>query len=155
MIRLQFVRGSGLSSAAIAWFSQGTFSHVDAVLPDGTLLGARSDVCGGQPPGVRVRPHGYEVWTQRVVFSIPASDAQAEAWEAFLRSQVGKPYDKIAILGFALGRDWRDDGAWICSELGAAALEATGIVPQLYLAAAKITPEALALVCSAIGGTAG
>jgi hypothetical protein len=53
MIRLQFVLGTGLSSQAIAWFSAGHFSHVDAVLPDNRLLGARSDVVGGKPPGYR------------------------------------------------------------------------------------------------------
>jgi hypothetical protein len=37
----QFVRQAGVASDVIAWFSAGHFSHVDYVMDDGTLLGAR------------------------------------------------------------------------------------------------------------------
>lgn len=77
---------------------------------------------------------------------------QSRAFYRFLRAQVGKPYDHSAIWGFASGRDWREDDSWICSELQAAALEHAGIVPnQLYLAANKITPVALAFGLSFLG----
>jgi hypothetical protein len=154
MIRLQFVCEAALSSQAIAWFSAGHFSHVDAVLPGGQLLGARDDSVGGQPPGVHVRPPNYVGWSRRVVMTVPASPAQSNAFYAFLHKQIGKAYDRAAIWACAFNRDWREPDSWICSELQSAAGEYAGILPRLYLAANKITPVACALAFSAVGGTA-
>lgn len=54
-IKLQFVREKDLSSQVIAWFSAGHVSHVDTVLDDGRLLGARSDRVGGEADIQRAR----------------------------------------------------------------------------------------------------
>lgn len=105
-IRLQFVLGASLSSRLIAWYGQGYggYSHVDAVLPDGRLLGARSDAVGGVYPGVRVRPANYEKWVRRTLVELPVTESRAHAWVEALQRQVGCQYDKQAILGFILGR---------------------------------------------------
>jgi len=152
-IQLQFVRQKGIASSAIAWFSQGNFSHVDAVLPSGRLLGARNDNALGIPSGVQIRPEGYADWALRVRFTIPTTQEQANKFYTFLREQIGKPYDRSAIWGFVTGRNWRAQDSWICSELQAAALEHAGIVPPLYLSANKITPTALALLASSIASS--
>lgn len=151
-IRLQFVCETAISSQVIAWFSAGHFSHVDALLDDGTLLGARSDKVGGQPAGVQIRPQDYINFSRRVVMAIPATDAQNTTFYSFLRSQLGKPYDSEAIWAFLFNRDWRETDSWICSELQAAGLEHAAVTPRLYLAANKITPVSLALAASAVGG---
>jgi uncharacterized protein YycO len=151
-VRLQFVCEAALSSQAIAWFSAGHFSHVDAMLPDGSLLGARSDSVGGKPPGVQVRPQGYVKWQRRVVMTVPATDQQAVLFYSFLNRQVGKPYDSEAIWAFVFNRDWRQQDSWICSELVSAAGEEAAIFQKLYLAANKITPVSCALAYSAVGG---
>lgn len=153
MIRLQFVLGTGLSSKTIAWFSAGKFSHVDTVLPDGTLLGARSDAVGGQPPGVRIRPQNYEHWALQVTMSMAVDPHLEELYYEFLNKQLGKPYDSTAIWGFAAGRDWREKDSWFCSELCCAGLEEVTILPMLYTPRNKVTPAALATVVSAAGGT--
>lgn len=152
MIQLQFVQGNGVGSQAIAWFSSGHFSHVDIVLPDGKLLGARSDNADGVK-GVAIRRANYEVWKRRVVFSVPCTSSQELLAYDFARAQIGKPYDHTAILGFFFNRAWRDTDAWYCSELAMAALEEAKIIAPLYLAANKITPVAAALVASAIKAT--
>jgi hypothetical protein len=152
MIQVQFVRGASLSSAAIEVFSAGHLSHVDLVLPDGNLLGARSDAIGGAPPGVQIRPPGYEKWLLRVVFSVPATDAQALAFWNFARAQVGKPYDKLAIFAFVINRNWRDDDAWFCSELCMRCFEVAGVVQQLFSTPNKITPVMAANTLSAVPG---
>jgi len=152
LIRLQFVAERDLGSAAIGWFSAGHLSHVDAVLPDGRLFGARSDHAGGVPPGVWERPPGYARFARRVIATIPARPAAKIRWRCFLEEQRAKPYDRLAILAFAVNRDWREDDSWICSELQARALEYADIVPPLYLACNKITPVALALAVSALPG---
>ena len=153
MITLQFVSSSGWSSKLIGWAGAGHLSHVDAVCPDGGLLGARSDKMGAAAPGVQVRPQGYYRFSRRVLMQIPATQEQESRFWIFLNHQLAKPYDRMAILAFVFNRDWRETDSWICSELQAAALEAAGIVPRLYLDANKISPVALALAVSAIPGT--
>lgn len=151
-ITLQFVCEDALSSKAIAWFGAGHFSHVDCVLPDGTLLGARNDVTGGKPVGVQIRPPGYDKFSTLVQIEVPCTEAQAKKYYAFLNAQLGKPYDSEAIYAFVVDRDWREPDSWICSELQSAAGEASGILTPLYLDTDKITPVACALVFSAVGG---
>ena len=157
-----FVAASGWSSRAIEWFGAGGFSHVDCVLPEsycrqqripiGSLLGARSDVTGGALPGVRIRPPTYETWPKRLTLRVPCTDQQAQAWLDFLLAQVGKPYDKIGILAFMIGRNWREENSWWCSELFVRALEVAGICGDLAVPWYKITPGDAALVASALGG---
>lgn len=160
VVRLQFVLGRGISSRAIAWFSAGHFSHVDTVLPDGRLLGSRSDTIkepdGSEtPPGVEVRQAGYAAkdWVQRVVMELTVADGnKARSYYNYLFDELGKPYDKTAIWGFAAGRDWRSADSWYCSELAMAMLEKAGIVPLVYSPSNKITPVSLACIFSALGG---
>lgn len=152
MIRLQFVGATDPASECIRIFERGWCSHVDAVLPDGTLLGARSDAVGGKPPGVQIRPPGYAIWPQRVVVSLAAPADVESRWQTFLLAQIGKPYDMLAIAAFAAERDWRERDSWFCSELQAAALEWCKWFPApLPQSANEITPRDLLL---AVGGWA-
>lgn len=160
MIKLQFVCGSGLSSRLIAWYGNGYggFSHVDAVLPDGSLIGARSDYItpiGSQDtidPGVQVRPAAYETWVRRTVVEISCTKGVAAEWEKFLRSQINHQYDKDSIIGFITGHKDHQAGHWICSALQTDALEKIGKLPSLPVPPAQVTPNSLLLMVSAIGG---
>lgn len=155
MIRFQFVLGDGWVSRAIAWFSAGTrggVSHVDVVMRHGMLLGSRSDSVGGQPPGVHIRDQDYAPWRRRVVISLDSTEAEELAFYRFLNDQLGKPYDKVGILGFVGNRSWHEEDSWFCSELVAAALEEAGVLPKLFVPANKITPNELAVLLTAIGG---
>lgn len=144
--RYQFVRGTDLESKLIAFGGAGDFSHVDILLDDGSLLGARLE------GGVAIRPAGYEPWSKQVVIEIPCSGLAKDAALTFAHAQVGKPYDKLAIAAFVVGRDWREEGEWFCSELGARTGEVGALWPVLYTPANKVTPVELALVCSAVPG---
>jgi uncharacterized protein YycO len=144
--------GNGIPSRAIAWYSAGHFSHVDLLLPDGTLMGARSDSIGGKPPGVQIRPAGYgEPWRERVVMTLQCTELQEQSVIAFFMSQEGKPYDHTAIWGFVAGRDWREEDSWFCSEISAAAIESADIWPPLYTPRNKVMPAVLATMLSAVG----
>src|SRR5271170_1356882 len=99
IVQVQFVLGEGISSSAIAWFGGGTFSHVDAIMPDGTLIGARSDIIyplmpDGTtsvkpiPAGVQRRPAGYEVWKKRVVASLIVPREKANKFYELNLSQI-------------------------------------------------------------------
>lgn len=149
-IVMQFVGNSSWGSRLIEWFDHGKYSHVDSVLPDGTLLGARNDVIDGIPSGVQIRPASYVDGDKILRVTIPCTVNQEEAYYAFVRAQIGKPYDETAIAAFAVGRDWRAADSWFCSELCAAATEASGLVPAMIAPVNKIAPDDLLLVVSAL-----
>lgn len=149
-ITLQFVGGADIGARAIEWFSQGQVSHVDAVLADGTLLGARSDRIGNIAAGVQIRPANYEPFVRVVRVVLPCPMDMANAFYSSLIPEIGKPYDSEAIAAFVFGRDWRDPLAWFCSELQGAKLETCGYFPApLATPANKLTPPGLLLACSA------
>ena len=150
-IDLQFSRGSDLSSAAIEFYDHGAWSHVDAILPDGSLLGARIDIIGGLAAGVQIRPPNYTKFEATQKVSIPCTDEIHKAHIGFLLDQVGKPYDSTAIVAFVLDRNWREDDSWFCSELQAASGEKSGWIPHpLVTKTNKLTPNALLLVSSVL-----
>src|SRR5579863_5477355 len=150
MIVLRFVGADDIPSDLIQWFGGGAkVSHVDAVVPpfdaEAPLLGARLD------GGVKQRPWDYEAFPRACRVELPCSESMAGAFYAFLRGELGKPYDKTAIAAFAAGRDWREPDSWFCSELQAAALEASGFFPwPLATPANKVTPADLLLVLSGL-----
>lgn len=150
-IRLRFFSGTGFSSRLIEWFGAGLFSHVAAIWDDTHLLDSRSDIVGGVPSGVWPRLQKDEKAPVTVDMELAATTDQVVLWRHFLSSQIGRPYDKPGILGFAFNRDWREPDSWFCSELQAAALEASGLCPTLMVPNNKITPVALATIMSTLG----
>lgn len=145
MIVLQFAQGSDLFAKSIEWYGGGPlYSHVDTVMPDGTLLGARLD------GGVQIRSADYLGSEPVLRIEVPAGDPMTAKYYAGALSQVGKPYDSQGILGFVFGRNWRSPDSWYCSELVAAKLEECGYFPfPLASPSNKITPPALILILSA------
>ncbi len=154
-IRLRFV--TDLGGDFISWAIRGAelgfwASHVEAVKPDGSsYLGARAG------SGVQWAPKGYDAKFHAVeqIIDVPATDAQETAFWSFLESQIGAPYDDDIIKGFAAGvllgqRDWHEPGAWICSELQAAALESAGVLRSFPQGKLYITPESLLTAISQI-----
>jgi hypothetical protein len=145
-ISLRFSKGKGLASELIEWYGHGPFSHVDSVEPDEHLTGARLD------DGVRTRDADYlqgeEVGCTYV--HLPSDPDVSAKFYDFIHAQIGKPYDKTAILGFAADRNWREDDSWFCSELAAAGLEACGYLKwRLFTPANKIDPNGLITILSA------
>jgi hypothetical protein len=152
MITLQFVAESNIASWAIRYWTAGPYSHVDTVLPDGRLLGARSDTVGGAPPGVQIRTPGYAPFSHIVQVELPATPEEEVAFHNFEVEQLGKPYDSSAIWGFATDRDWRTPDSWFCSEEKLAGLETAAWCPRLDIPANKVSPVALYLIVTARGG---
>jgi hypothetical protein len=149
-IRLQFSSQSDLSSDVIRVFDHSPYTHVDAVLSDDSLLGARDEEDAGVPKGVRIRPPGYAKFVATKVVTLPTTPECAAAFYAFANNQIGKPYDETAILAFVVDRDWRKPDSWYCSELIAAALEQAKYFSfPLAAPANKITPSDLLLAVSA------
>jgi hypothetical protein len=114
VITLQFSAQRLPASWLIRWFTWSPFSHVDLVLPDGRLLGARGS------GGVAIRDP--EPFYKVARFQVDAPDRVLD----LAAEQIGKPYDWAAILGIAARGDWQDQGRWFCSELVAWAFQQAG-----------------------------
>lgn len=150
-VTLRFVTCSDLISHAIRGGEMGFWaSHVEALMPDNSLLGAHAD------GGVRARMRDYDKgqWTQELYVTLPCTDFQANAFREFLTGQVGKPYDMMAIGEMALGvltgeaPDWRASAAWICSALQTAALLAAGIIKSAPATVRLATPRDVLMMCA-------
>jgi hypothetical protein len=150
VITVRFVEGETLVTEAIVLAEYGFWAaHVEAVMPDGTVLGAYAD------GGVQIRPRDYDKskFQRELLVNIDVEDVVTDRFYAFLRKQLGKPYDVEAILAFVSGRDWQRDDSWFCSELQAAALVDCGwFAAPLATEFNHITPRDLLLILS--GGVA-
>ena len=154
-IDIRFVAEDTIFSRVINWFTQAKFSHVGAMMINGQPyeVGARLFADGAKAGGVQSRPANYAKFTRQQTLSFSVNGFQFDTFWAFIRAQMGKPYDKTAILGFLTERDWHDPKAWFCSELITAALEKAGIIRPVPADVWKITPEMCYLICSQAGAT--
>lgn len=151
-MRLRFVTCADAVSAGIRAFEYGFWaSHVEAVMPDGTLLGAHYE------GGVQARAPDYDKgkFTRELFIDLPSIEDATHPWgmedrfHNFLHAQVGKPYDVEAIAAFVARRDWQEPDSWFCSELQAAALVACGwFSAPLATGFNHITPRDLLLIVS-------
>ena len=138
MIRLLFSRQPTIWSYAIRQFQQSPFSHVALLLPGGTYQ-ARFWSGVTLEPTIATLLNTSQHSTGHAIATVPADPAKVEE---FCRWQLRKPYDWRAVLGIGFRRDWRDDRAWFCSELAAAALEHAGVHP-VAKDASRVTPDDL------------
>jgi uncharacterized protein YycO len=132
VITLQFSYQDKILSRMIRWITWSEYSHVDFVMPNGQLLGARAD-------GVRIRrPEG------RYHFIRAEIDAPDSVLDSAL-SQVGKPYDFTAIIGFLFRRNWQRQDAWYCAELVSWAFCESGVTLLTCSDHHRITPRDILL----------
>ncbi len=147
MILLRFVAHSGLFDLACQFAIRDWATHVDICMRDGSIISAMSD-------GVRRRAFGYDngKFTKEEFRYISATDDETDIFEAFIESQLGKPYDYGAVFSFFWPwRDWQSFLAWDCSELGAQGFYECGKYPKKdAMQASKFTPRDLRLLTSFI-----
>jgi hypothetical protein len=128
-------------SNGIKFISRGAVSHVE-FLVDGKSIGAHLE------GGVAIRDiNGYPL---DIRFQATCTDLQYAAAMAFLRAQIGKPYDLLDIAGIMCARDWHDPARWICSELWAATLEMGSIMGSIDSSITLFTPQDALVVSSAM-----
>lgn len=138
MVIVRFVEPGrwDLSSRLIAWFTQGRYSHVEFITRDGKALGARLK------GGVKYRPFGYIGNRRSRIFTIDAPEHQVYE---YAKSQLGKPYDWLAILGFITGRSWQNSRRWFCSEYVTWSVLRADVEILRVEEVSKITPDGLSL----------
>lgn len=117
-----FCSKPGIASWLIRVACWSRWSHVAIIEDDEHVI--HSTFWGG---GV----HRTTIWqmlgdyTEIEFTDIPVPDEVAAM--AFLRDQLGKPYDWTAIVGMVMRRDWAEVDSWFCSELLEACLRAGGL----------------------------
>lgn len=146
MITLRFVSHPGMFNWACTIAQYGFWgTHVEAVMPDGTYLGAITD-------GVKARDPGYDAgnFKREVFLEVKATADQEDIFYAFIESQIGKPYDLWAILAyFWPSRDWQSFDSWYCSELLGTGLAECGILPkEMAVKFSRVTVRDLLLMVS-------
>lgn len=143
-ITLQFSTSTGVGSALIRWETWSEFSHVDLVMPDGRLLGARTDHPVNGKTGVQIRPPDYEKFTKVKRMAASVTDVLGAELYALALKQVGLPYQRKSILGFAIRKDGASTGSWFCSELAAWLFDSIGY-PLTYKPVNHVSPGDLAV----------
>jgi hypothetical protein len=146
MARLRFVTTEhNWLSKLINFREMGAVSHVEAVMPDGSII---ASLIG---EGVVRRPNDYDTTsTSQTFVDVEMSDFALHKWETYLESRIGRPYDLDAIAGIALMVDWRHPGGFICSMLQTLGMREAGVFAHpLSERAHKITPRDLLLILSA------
>jgi uncharacterized protein YycO len=118
-MRYIFTTSPDLFSMAIRGFDSGGVSHV----------GMESPLVPGEVIDTTWRHGGVKKWPKaqfetmhqrrvvRVIDVALPDEAGALSW---LHDQIGKPYDKSAIFGMAILRNWQNDNSWYCFELAMA-----------------------------------
>lgn len=122
---LRFVMWSRWSHSAI-------LDEVTGMVYDSTLLGG----------GVRVGPMGafLQHYRRHELRDIDVRVGRLEESRAWLRTQVGKPYDWTALLSWIVRRDWQEPDAWFCSELTESFIDQFA-TPRFRESVSRITPR--------------
>ena len=134
-------------SKLIEWETRSKYSHAAIVLRDGSVIESV------EPDGVRKLPRLPDVSEpDRIdLFEIRGpygglTEGQMGLVEAFLGGQLGKPYDWPDLIGFVTrDRLQEDRGAWFCSELVFAAIEAGGVTLLRDISPFQVSPGTLSL----------
>jgi hypothetical protein len=110
------------------------WSHVATIVPGERVIDARwlHGVC--ERPLAEVIAHASK-HAEREWF-VP----DAPAGYAWLREQVGRPYDTAGVIGLGLRREWQDEEAWFCSELHEQFLEHCGLT-RFVNSPRRVTPQ--------------
>lgn len=118
-MRLLFVTAPDLGSRLIRAADGGNASHVGVQLSDGSVIDST-----WTHGGVRAWSEA-DFWAahkgRRLVDAVSLVVPREHQADAFLRDQVGRPYDKTGLLGFVVWHDFSEPDAWYCSELAAQA----------------------------------
>jgi uncharacterized protein YycO len=151
MIRLRFVSHPGIFNWACRIAQYGFWAtHCEAMIPTGGRIGAWYT-----EGGVKILPDNYDdgAFLKETFISLKTTFDQEKKFFEFLHTQVGKPYDALAIVAFYSSRDWQEPDSWQCSELIGTALSYCGLFPQeMAVKFSRITPRDLMLLTSPLTG---
>jgi len=141
------------SQDLVAWFieigTRAKWDHVEAVLPDGSIIAAHAQ------GGVQRCVSGYDTeTTAQIVLDVPMAPDMLAKWVAYLESRIGAPYDMGAIVEFVSGFGALHVNAdYICSALTILSFRHSGTIQNpLAEGAHMFSPRDVVLVLSALPG---
>jgi uncharacterized protein YycO len=134
-------------SKLIEWETRSKYSHAAIVQSDGSVIESVEGVGVhrlSRLPDV-TPPDRIDLFEVRGPYGA-LTDGQIGHVEAFLGQQLGLPYDWPDLLGF-ITRDGNNEarGAWFCSELVFAAIEAGGVTLLRDIPPFQVSPGTLSL----------
>lgn len=132
MIKLRFIDDRGLAADAIKFWTWSQISHVEFVFDDGYF--------SAYIPKVGLKPFNYANPKHEWFGTVDCTPEQAQIIEAFARSQAGKNYDYLQILGIVMHEDWANTTSWFCSYLIFASIAQGGILLLDREKSDRITP---------------
>jgi uncharacterized protein YycO len=137
---LLFDSPTSIISGLIRWETRSKYNHAAILLRDGTVIESVEFA------GVHRLPTQASWAPPNRVDSFTVAGLDDDKVEAFLISQLGKPYDWPDLVGFVTrsGVD-EDRGAWFCSELCFAAIEAGGVTLLRDVPPFCVSPGTLSL----------
>ena len=136
-VQVIFSKGRLVTSSLIRFLTWSRWSHVGVITDRGTVIDAYF-------PRVREVPLAEFKAPMKRLAVVEFEHDDPEELFAWLRQQVGKPYDWRALFGFLARRDtWNEPSAWFCSELVAAGFSRTGSPLFRSARLGRITPEDL------------
>lgn len=110
-MKLAFCRSKTIGSWLIRKITWSHWSHVAIVDGD--------EIIEATYPRVRVSSLDHLHFNHDEILIVEFPTDKDRDIIAFARSQLGKRYDLIGILGLWLHRDWQNEDQWWCSELPA------------------------------------
>lgn len=143
MIRIVFTRERSLGSLAIRAFTASRWSHVALVTGAGTIIDATFK------HGVAERPWSDFLEKASAYEVVTFAAAKPDDVVNFARTQVGKKYDMLALVGFYFRTGWQDTRSWFCSELIAWAINRGHKPTFREKCVGRITPQHLWLLAPA------
>ena len=107
-----FFRDNRITGKVIRWWTTSQFDHVEIALGNENSIGAKPK------GGVQIRPLSVEKDSKWCVCRPVGrlTNKQKNNILNFAHSQIGKKYDYLGILGFAIDRNIEDSNRWFCSE---------------------------------------
>lgn len=110
-LRAFYCRAHNPGSLIIRGVTWSAWSHCGIVTPEGTVIEAIAFGGVVEKPLAELQAYASELAFKEIPVPFPDSGI------AWARSQLGKPYDYLGVLGIGLHREWFSDGSWWCSEL--------------------------------------
>lgn len=138
-MKIIFARNRSVASLIIRLVTWSRWHHCAVIMPDGlTVIESRGGLWGDT--GVIETPI-KEFKSRYSTIEIAEIDCVDDQGYDFLRSQLGKKYDFLAIFGILFRTGWDNHNRWICSELIAGA---TGQFRKARVS--RVTPEHLWMI---------
>lgn len=133
-MKIHFCKSRDIGGSLIRLFLFSRWNHV-AIEIGGVVFEAVSR------GGVRAVPAAQfrKLWHKVKTVEVSVADPKESLY--FLKRQLGKPYDWMALVALPFREDWHKSGKWFCSELVAEALRHGG--RPLNLPSHRVTPRDL------------